>query len=143
MTEPGVIVRVLRARIRPGRVAAFNAVFRRQVALLREQPGILYVKLARRLEPDGGQEAVLFEEWADAASLYAWVGPNLAAPRLVPGAGDLIDSLSVSHFEVLGDDPATHGSSTNLDRSTPAPDGADGEGATDAARAGAGEMGAA
>jgi quinol monooxygenase YgiN len=125
MTEPGVIVRVLRAHIRPGRVAAFNVVFRRQVALLREQPGILYVKLARRLEPDGGQEAVLFEEWADAASLYAWVGPNLAAPRLVPGARELIDSLAVSHFEVLADDGITHGLSANFDRPTSGADEAD------------------
>lgn len=134
MTEPGVIVRVLRAQIRPGRVAAFNAVFRKQVALLREQPGILYVKLARRLEPDGGQEAVLFEEWADAASLYAWVGPNLAAPRLVPGARELIDRLSVSHFEVLVDDGIPYGPSASLDR--PTPDAAD-SGASDAGEAGA------
>lgn len=103
MSEPGVIVRVLRAQVRAGRVGAFNVVFRRQVALLREQPGLLYVKLARRLEPDGGQEAVLFEEWADAASLYAWVGPDLSAPRLVPGARELISDLTVSHFEVLSD----------------------------------------
>lgn len=109
MSEPGVIVRVLRAQVRPGRVAAFNVVFRRQVALLREQPGLLYVQLARRLEPDGGQEAVLFEEWADAASLYAWVGPDLAAPRLVPGARELIDDLTVSHFEVLADKAPAHG----------------------------------
>jgi quinol monooxygenase YgiN len=118
MSEPGVIVRVLRAQVRSGRVAAFNVVFRKQVALLREQPGLLYVKLARRLEPDGGQEAVLFEEWADAASLYAWVGPNLAAPRLVPGARELIDSLTVSHFEVLADDGITHGLSASLDLPT-------------------------
>lgn len=119
MSEPGVIVRVLRAQVRPGRVAAFNVVFRRQVALLRQQPGILYVKLARRLEADGGQEAVLFEEWADAASLYAWVGPILSAPRLVPGARELIDSVSVSHFEVLADDGIAHGLSVSLDPSTP------------------------
>lgn len=104
MSEPGVIVRVVRAQVRAGRVGAFNVVFRKQVALLRQQPGLLYVKLARRLEPSGGQEAVLFEEWADAASLYAWVGPDLAAPRLVPGASELIDELSVSHFEILSDD---------------------------------------
>ena len=137
MTEPGVIVRVLRAQIRPGRVAAFNAVFRKQVALIRQQPGILYVKLARRLDPDGGQEAVLFEEWADAASLYAWVGPNLTAPRLVPGARELIDSLSVSHFEVLPDDGITHGLSASLDQPMP---GADEAGAVEAA---ADEVGAA
>jgi heme-degrading monooxygenase HmoA len=100
-----VIVRVLRARIRPGKVGAFNAVFRRQVPLLKEQPGLVYVKLARRLQPDGGEDVVLFEEWKDAASMYAWVGPNLTEPRLVEGAKDLIDEVVVAHYEALdGDD---------------------------------------
>ena len=99
-----MIVRVLRARIRPGRVGAFNAVFRQQVPLLKEQPGLVYVKLARRLQPDGGEDVVLFEEWQDAASLYAWVGPNLMEPRLVPGAKELIDDLVVAHYEALDKD---------------------------------------
>ena len=99
-----MIVRVLRARIRPGRVGAFNAVFRQQVPLLKDQPGLVYVKLARRLQPDGGEDVVLFEEWQDAASLYAWVGPNLMEPRLVPGARELIDDLVVAHYEALDKD---------------------------------------
>ena len=96
-----MIVRVLKARIRANRVGAFNALFRGQVALLQEQPGLVYVKLARRLQPDGSQEAVLFEEWEDAASLYAWVGPNLNEPRLVPGTRELIDEVVVAHYEAL------------------------------------------
>jgi hypothetical protein len=114
-----VIVRVLRARVSATRVSAFNAVVRRQVALLREQPGIGYVKLARRLLPDGGEEAILFEEWHDADSLYAWVGPNLTEPRLVPGARELMEELVVAHYEALSDDdqesfaiPPSQGAST-------------------------------
>jgi antibiotic biosynthesis monooxygenase (ABM) superfamily enzyme len=105
----GVIVRVLRAKVRADRVGAFNAVARRQVALLREQPGLTYVNLARRLKPDGGQEAILFEEWQDAESLYAWVGPVLTEPRLVPGARQLMDELVVAHYECLVDDRAELG----------------------------------
>ena len=96
-----MIVRVLRARIRPGKVGAFNVLFRKQVPLLKQQPGLVYVKLARRLQPDGGEDVVLFEEWLDAASLYAWVGPNLATPRLIEGAAELIDELIVAHYEAL------------------------------------------
>jgi hypothetical protein len=99
-----VIVRVLRARVSPTKVGAFNAVLRRQLSLLRQQPGLLYVKLARRLAPDGGEEAVLFEEWQDAASLYAWVGPSLLEPRLVPGARELIEEIVVAHYEALAED---------------------------------------
>jgi hypothetical protein len=102
--QRAVIVRVLRARVSAPKVGAFNAVFRRQVALLREQPGLLYVKLARRLQADGGEEAVLFEEWQDAASLYQWVGPNLLEPRLVPGARELIEDIVVAHYEALAED---------------------------------------
>ena len=99
-----MIVRVLRATVRPGRVGAFNALFRRQVAMLHEQPGLLYVKLARRLHADGSQEAVLFEEWEDAGSLYRWVGPNLTEPRLIPGIRELVDDVSVAHYESLAED---------------------------------------
>lgn len=105
-----MIVRVLRARIRPGKVGAFNVLFRQQVALLKEQPGLVYVKLARRLQPDGSEDVVLFEDWQDAYSLYAWVGPDLTQPRLVPGARELIDELIVAHYEALDkhtDDMAT------------------------------------
>jgi antibiotic biosynthesis monooxygenase len=105
-----VIVRVLRARVRPGKVGAFNMLFRQQVPLLKAQPGLVYVKLARRLRPDGGEDVVLFEEWQDAFSLYAWVGPDLMEPRLVPGAREMIDELVVAHYEALDkntDDTAT------------------------------------
>ena len=96
-----MIVRVLKAQVRANRVAAFDVLFRRRVDLLRGQPGLEYVKLARRLQPDGGEEVILFEEWLDAQSMYAWVGPNLAEPRLVPGARELIDELHVAHYEAL------------------------------------------
>lgn len=99
-----VIVRVLRANVRTGRVGAFNALLRRQVALMREQPGLVYVRLARRLQADGSEEAILFEEWQDPASLYGWVGPNLVEPRLIPGVRELIEDIHVAHYEVLAAD---------------------------------------
>lgn len=99
-----VIIRVLRAKVKANRVAAFDAISRKQVDLVRGQPGLEYVKLARRLQPDGGEEVVLFEEWLDSRSLYAWVGPNLAEPRLVPGARELMDELNVAHYEALDRD---------------------------------------
>jgi hypothetical protein len=91
-------------KVRAGKVGAFNALFRRQVVELRDQPGLEYVKLARRLHGDGGQDAVLFEEWRDATSLYAWVGPNLTEPRLLPGVRELIEELVVAHYEALEED---------------------------------------
>lgn len=113
-----MIVRVLRARVRAGKVGAFNALFRSQVPLLREQPGLVYVKLARRLQNDGGEDVLLFEEWEDAASLYAWVGPNLNAPRLVPGARELIDELLVAHYEALDKDTLEPNTQASVEAAT-------------------------
>ena len=99
-----MIVRVLRVKVKARNIAAFDALFRTQVELMRTQPGLEYVKLARQIQPDGGEEVVLFEEWLTAAHLYAWVGPNLLEPRLVEGARSLIEEVVVSHYEALDKD---------------------------------------
>ena len=96
-----MIVRVLRASVKPGRVGHFNALMREQLPMLRDYSGLVYVKLARRLEPDGGEEVILFEEWRDAASLYGWAGEDISRPRLLPGSEDLLLELSVTHYESL------------------------------------------
>lgn len=96
-----MIVRVLTAQVRAGRVGQFNAAMRRQLPLMREQPGLVYLKLARRLEADGGEEVVLFEEWRDPDSVYAWVGDDLSKPRLVTGAKESADRIIVTHYEAL------------------------------------------
>jgi len=101
---PFVIVRVLRVKVKARNIAAFDALFRTQVELMRTQPGLEYVKLARQIQPDGGEEVVLFEDWLTAAHLYAWVGPNLTEPRLVDGARRLIEEVVVSHYEALDKD---------------------------------------
>ena len=99
-----MIVRVLTARVRSERAAAFNARLRQQLPILREQPGLVYVKLARRVGPTD-EEVVLFEEWRDTASLYDWTGPVLTKPRLLPGTEDFVDHLEVNHYEALDVDP--------------------------------------
>lgn len=103
-----MIVRVLTATVPMDRAGRLNALLRTQVPLLREQPGLVYVKLARRL--DGRtEEVVLFEEWRDPESMYAWTGPVLDKPRLVPGAEELIENLRITHFEALDIDPPDDG----------------------------------
>ena len=96
-----MIVRVLTARVKPGRASQFNALIRQQLPLMRAQPGLVYVKLARRLEPDGGEEVILFEEWRDADSVYKWAGGNLVRPRLVPGSEEELIDVKVVHYEAL------------------------------------------
>jgi heme-degrading monooxygenase HmoA len=100
-----VIVRVLTARVRAVRAGQFNAAMRKLLPMMREQPGLAYVKLARRLEPDGGEEVVLFEAWRDPDSVYAWAGHNLTQPRLLPGTRELAEGIAVTHYEALDIEP--------------------------------------
>ena len=95
-----MIVRVLAATIKSERAGVFNELMRTQLPILREYPGLRYVKLCRRIL-SGEQEVLLFEEWQDTASLYNWAGPDLDRPRLLPGAEELVTDLRVAHYEAL------------------------------------------
>jgi hypothetical protein len=99
-----VIVRVLTATVSELSSARLHQLMREQLPILREHDGLVYVKLARRLM-DRQEELILFEEWRDTAAMYAWTGPNIERPRLLPGAEDLITDLRITHFEALDLDP--------------------------------------
>ena len=99
-----MIVRVLTATVRPESAPEFNDLLRRQLPILREHAGLVYVKLAHQVHRDR-EEVMLFEEWRDLASLYVWTGPDIGKPRLLPGAEELVDDLSVTHYEALDMDP--------------------------------------
>ena len=101
-----MIVRVITATLKAEQAGQFNELMRTQLPLLREHPGLLYAKLARRIR-GGEQEFCLFEEWADTASLYGWAGPDIERPRLLPGAEGLVIDLRVAHYEALDMDPET------------------------------------
>lgn len=104
-----MIVRVLTAHVRASRVGQFNAAMRRQLPLMRDQPGLVHLRLARRMEANGGEEVVLFEEWRDPDSVYAWVGSDLSKPRLLKAASDAADNVIATHYEVLDADVAAQG----------------------------------
>jgi hypothetical protein len=95
-----MIVRVLTATVSDRASSRLHELMRQQLPILREHDGLVYVKLARRLV-GREEEVVLIEEWRDTASLYAWTGPNLDLPRLLPGTEDLITELRIAHYEAL------------------------------------------
>ena len=97
----GVIVRVLAARVSEQNAGEFNNLLRKQLDELRDQPGLVYAKLARRLGADGAEEVMLFEEWRTPDDLWAWTGGRLNVPRLLPGTEQLIERLTISHYEAL------------------------------------------
>ncbi len=96
-----MIVRVLTAHVARDQVGQFNELIRGELQELRGQPGLVYAKLARRLDERGGEEVVLFEEWATPSDLWEWTGGRLTEPRLLPGTEELVEDLVVTHFEAL------------------------------------------
>jgi heme-degrading monooxygenase HmoA len=96
-----VIVRVLTARVPPQHAARLNELLRAKLADLHGQPGLVYAKLARRFADGGEQEVVLFEEWRSPSDLWAWTQGHLADARLLPGTEELLDGLTVTHYEAL------------------------------------------
>jgi heme-degrading monooxygenase HmoA len=102
-----MIVRVVTARVKPGRAGALNDLLRQQLPILKSHEGLVYVKLARRMMADDGERVILFEEWADTRSLHGWVGPDLSVARLIDGAEAHLDEVTVEHYEALDIDPET------------------------------------
>ena len=99
-----MIVRVLTATVSTEHSGRLHELMREQLPLLHGYEGLIYVKLARRLVVNH-EEIILFEEWRDVAAMYAWTGPNIERPRLLPGAEDLIEDLRITHYEALDVDP--------------------------------------
>jgi heme-degrading monooxygenase HmoA len=100
-----MIVRVVTIHMQPGQEGLFHASLRREIQELRAQPGLVYVKVARRLLPSGGEEVVLMEEWATVHALHAWAGADLARPRFLPDVeNQLADAarwVGVAHYEAI------------------------------------------
>ena len=105
-----VILRVLTATVATNNIGSFNDLLRAQLVELRTQPGLAYVKLARRLLDGGGEEVVLVEEWLTPGDLFAWTRGQLDRPRLLPGTEDLVEDLIISHYEALDLTPEELGS---------------------------------
>jgi hypothetical protein len=107
-----VIVRVLTARVAARNVGRFNERLRAQLAELQEQDGLVYAKLARRLDDLNNEEVVLFEEWRTPADVWRWTGGQLTKPRLLPGTEELIADLTIAHYEALDVTPEELGLTT-------------------------------
>jgi heme-degrading monooxygenase HmoA len=100
-----MIIRIVSIQMKPGHEGLFHASLRSELEILKAQPGLVYVKAARRLLDDGGEEVVLMEEWATSAALHDWAGPDLSRPRLLPDVerrlADATQSVHVIHYEAI------------------------------------------
>jgi hypothetical protein len=95
-----MLVRVLTAHVAQPNVGEANVRMRDLLAELRAQPGLAYVKLARRFL-NHHEEIILFEEWRTPADLFRWTGGDLHRPRLLDGMPQLFENLVITHYESL------------------------------------------
>jgi transposase/quinol monooxygenase YgiN len=93
-----VIIRVFRARLKPGRLAAFAQVYEDYGRpMMRAAPGCL----AERSGPPVGRhdEFVIVSVWRDLESLKAFAGEAWQEAIILPGEAVLLHTASVRHFD--------------------------------------------
>jgi transposase len=93
-----MIIRIFRARLKPGKLAAFARFYEdygRQ--MIRSAPGCL----AERAGPPARRrdEYVIVSVWQDLESLKAFAGENWQEAIILPGEAVLLLSASVQHFD--------------------------------------------
>lgn len=94
-----MILRVFRARLKPGRRAEYEALFRRHaLPLMRKAPGNAAIHISPP-RPDRPDEFVLATVWADLAALQAYTGANWREIMTLPGEAELIEEMGVQHFD--------------------------------------------
>ena len=97
-----MIVRVFTGRVVARREGDFNANVRARLDQIREQPGNVYVKFARKIEGDR-EVVMLITEWRTAADLYAWTGGEVDTPHMVDL--EMLEDWEVEHWEALDMSP--------------------------------------
>ena len=97
-----LILRVLRGRVQPHRVAELRGRAGRVLVDARRRDGCAYGQIGRQVHGDGSEEVLFVSFWRDLESLYGWLGGTdlLHTPVLSGPGSDLFDSHEVQHYEV-------------------------------------------
>jgi hypothetical protein len=96
-----MIVRVLSVRIAKDRGAEFHAFVRdRGLPRIQVHPGLVSVHVGRRA--DGPAElAIVVTVWRDWESIMDALGPDPSQPYMLTPESELIDTVTVEHFEAI------------------------------------------
>src|SRR5215469_4660475 len=96
-----MILRIFRARLRPGMRDAFMQLCKESsIPLMRAAPGLVTLHVGKPLQerPD---EFVLISVWRDLTSLQAFAGARWEEIMIVPGEAEMIEYASVSHYDEM------------------------------------------
>lgn len=94
-----MIVRVFRARLKPGKRGEFEQLCRRMsLPLMRAQPGCLSARMWSA--PDSHPDLFAITSlWKDLPSLRAFAGEHWEEAAILPGEADLLIEATVQHFD--------------------------------------------
>lgn len=94
-----MIIRVFRARLKPGKRAAFERLCQKvSMPLMREQPGIMAISIAQPAAKRR-DEFILVSVWRDLDSLIAFTGEHWREATILPGEADLLEMARVEHYD--------------------------------------------
>jgi transposase/heme-degrading monooxygenase HmoA len=93
-----VILRIFRARVKPGMHAHFARLCREtSMPLVMAQPGIIYFHIGKPM-PQRPDEFVLVSAWEDLESIQRFAGERWEEPIIMPGEAPLVEEVSVQHY---------------------------------------------
>jgi heme-degrading monooxygenase HmoA len=94
-----MIIRVFRAKVRPGTHQQYEAlIHQRVVPLMLEAPGLLSLHVGLPLD-DPPDEFLLMSVWQDLAAMRAFIGARWREPLAVPGEEHLVLHSVVDHYD--------------------------------------------
>lgn len=94
-----MILRVFRARLKPGAHQAFEKLcYDVSIPLLRAQPGLVTLHVGKSL-PEHPDEFVLVSVWKDLESLKGFAGDTWDHPLILPGEAALVQETTVQHYD--------------------------------------------
>ena len=94
-----MIIRIFAARLKRGKRDEYERLCRAAaLPLMREQPGFLSGRIAS-VRDERPNDFVLLSLWQDVPSIQAFVGEHWQEAFILPGEADLLDEVSVRHFD--------------------------------------------
>jgi transposase/quinol monooxygenase YgiN len=94
-----MIIRVFRARLKPGKRAAYERLCQRvSLPIMRAQEGCLAVSIAETT-PQRPENFAVVSVWRDLDALRAFVGERWREAVILPGEADLLEIARVEHYD--------------------------------------------
>jgi hypothetical protein len=95
----GLILRMVRGRVLPGRHEVLRTGLLASLPGVRELAGTVQAHMALRIASEGNEFAVI-STWATPDAAMAVFGPNVDKVASVPGVSEYLDFRTVEHFEL-------------------------------------------